>query len=144
MNTLPIIQGIAQTDDMSFDTTHFSIAYQNYIASNNNSSETVMNSIRNNSTMIKLQDAYNKLSIQTKENALYENFIEGGPNSGPLHDYNTSVVPLKTELSEKIKKLSTLQTENDYDTKYNSTMLTSTLVTIGGSCILYYVFMHLQ
>jgi hypothetical protein len=143
MNTLPIIEGLATIDDTSFDTAKFSIAYQNYIASNDNTRETVMNSIRNNATMIKLKEAYNKLAKKTKEAPLYEGFDEAN-GSDLLSKYNKDVVKARTELNEKMKQLSDYPSAEDYNAKYNSTMLASTIATIVGSCLLYYTFMHLQ
>jgi len=149
MNTLPIIEGLTQNsveNTGAFDTSRFCVAYQNYLINNNSNPETVMNCIRNDMTMTKLSDAYAKLSTETKKAPFMESFVEGGPtidDGSPLEHYKQNIVDARENINKKLKKIPNTTEEEDYITKYNSTMLISTFATIGGSCILYYVFMHL-
>jgi|Laugresbdmm110sn_2_1035109.scaffolds.fasta_scaffold03053_2 hypothetical protein len=159
MNSLPIIEGLAQntaTKTLFEDIQNFNTVYERYAACNNSStnpSNTILNCKSNEMSADAITAAYNKLVSTTGSFAQFQKAMQipSGQaaidkNENVMDYYNTKIVKPREELEEKMQILKDVSksVEKDYSIKYDSTMVTSTLVTITASCVLFYVFMHIE
>jgi len=159
MNSLPIIEGLTQntaTKTLFEDIQNFNSVYERYAACNNSSSNpsnSVLNCQSGEMSADAVTAAYNKLVSTTGSFAQFQTAMQiptGEPainkNEKIMDYYNTKIVKPREELEEKMLILKDVSksVEKDYSIKYDSTMVTSTLVTITASCVLFYVFMHIE
>jgi hypothetical protein len=159
MNSLPIIEGLSQDDatkTLLDDIQNFNSSYERYTACNNSSknpSNAVLKCASSEMSPDAVTAAYNKLVSTTGSFAQFQTAMQtqSGPeaidkNTKIMDYYNSKIVKPRKELEEKmlIMKDVDKSVEKDYSIKYDSTMVTNTLVTITVSCVLYYVFMHIE
>jgi hypothetical protein len=159
MNTLPIIEGLTQneaTTQLLAQIKSFNLMYDRY-SSCNNQTQNPSNKLNCTSAEMSgdaITAAYNNLvstaggfaQLQTaiQQSSKTNTYIDKNAN---INDYyNEKVVKPRKELEEKmlILKDAKNSVEKDYSIKYDSTMITNTLVTITASCMLFYVFFHMK
>lgn len=159
MNSLPIIEGLTQnaaTKTLLEDIQNFNSVYERYAACNNSSgnpSNSILNCQPSEMSADAVTAAYNRLVSTTGSFAQFQTAMQiptGEPaidkNEKIMDYYNAKIVKPREELEEKMQILKDVSksVEKDYAIKYDSTMVTSTLVTITASCVLFYVFMHIE
>jgi hypothetical protein len=161
MYSLPIIEGLSQDDatmQLLSDIKSFNSAYQKYTSCNSatiNPSNSVLNCNASELSPDTVTAAYNKLVSSTGSFTQFQavmkpstdnSNIDIDKNAKIMDYYNAKVVQPRGELEEKMQILKDTENsvEKDYSIKYDSTMVTNTLVTITASCMLFYVFLHIN
>ena len=159
MNSFPIIEGLTQngaTKTLLDDIQNFNSAYERYVACNNSStnpSNNVLKCAPAEMSADAVTAAYNKLVSTTGSFKQFQTAMQtqSSPavidkNTNIIDYYNANVLKPREELEEKMAIMKDVNTsvEQDYAIKYDSTMVTNTLVTITVSCVLFYVFMHIK
>jgi len=159
MYSLPIIEGLTQdaaTTQLLSDIKIFNAAYEKYTSCNSptvNPSNEVLKCSAVELSPDTVTAAYNKLVSATGSFTQFQAAMQQSPNKSYIDKnvnvmdyYNAKVVQPRAELEEKMQILKDTKNsvEKDYSIKYDSTMITNTLVTITASCMLFYVFLHIK